>query len=639
MLVRNSHSKERTQNLILKKRSFFGIQQKLFILFGFFVFALLATASYSFYGNYQVLQLSQTITKKEVPLTQGIQGALVAMLEGKIALEKALVVDDFAEVDSIREYKAQLDSSIIIFDAFLAAITWGSESEAFARSDGGLNFIEWERTDLAGKLIIQPPSQEQAQFAGVTDIYFGGFGNNAAKAIATHRRFLRLRFEGLPQEAGEARTTSREHALRALRFSGLTIGSLSYLARASSVAMAESTQNIERTQKKIQRNILFVFIVGSTVFLSAGLVFIRRSIINPLRALTRVAQEITSGHLTARTHIRSDDEMGVLGQAFNTMSDRLATYPLELKAQVEERTQELTNLNRRLQELLDGSYSSSKLLVQKDKELIISNQELLRVNLEFDEVAKVLVRRDLELTEANIRLQELDMIKSEFVSVAAHQLRTPLSGIRWSLHALLDEEEGKLNAEQRKLAKNTLAATLRMVALINDLLTIARIEEGKFGFNFVEHRSILPIVKKSYQHIKGAAAIKGIRIALKVQKGKFPGLSLDEEKISIVMDNLLDNAIKYTLPGGSITIRVSRTKQNIRVDVEDTGVGIPKKQHHRVFGKFFRADNAILLQTTGTGFGLYVARNIIEGHRGTLSFSSVEKKGSTFSFTVPITKR
>ena len=139
---------------------------------------------------------------------------------------------------------------------------------------------------------------------------------------------------------------------------------------------------------------------------------------------------------------------------------------------------------KQLEELRRKNAYASKLLLEKKDELNLVSLALQERNKESNEVAKTLVRRDLELTETNERLRELDSIKSEFVSVAAHQLRTPLTGIKWTLNALLEEEVGTLDKNQKKFVSDGLVATYRLIELINDLLDTARLEEGKFGFNF-----------------------------------------------------------------------------------------------------------------------------------------------------------
>ncbi len=259
--------------------------------------------------------------------------------------------------------------------------------------------------------------------------------------------------------------------------------------------------------------------------------------------------------------------------------------------------------------------------------------ELLKENYD---VGKILVHRDIELTEANNRLMALDASKSEFVSVAAHQLRTPITGIRWSFNAMLDRELGEITSDQEKVLQDGLKSSIRMIDLINDLLNVARIEEGRFGLRF-RKQPLSPLIQGVVERHRQAIDEKGILLLVDVEQG-LQNLNLDEEKINIALDNLMDNAIKYTAPGGTVTIRAVEDKEIVRVSVSDTGIGVPKDQMEKLFVKFFRADNALRFQTSGSGLGLYVVKNVVESHGGTIKVESEENKGTSFVFTIPIPK-
>lgn len=274
--------------------------------------------------------------------------------------------------------------------------------------------------------------------------------------------------------------------------------------------------------------------------------------------------------------------------------------------------------------------------------LIRSQVRLHRFNAKLNdllhenyEVGKILVRRDIELSDVNSRLEALDRSKSEFVSVAAHQLRTPITGIRWTFNALLDNELGKLTAEQLRIAEDGLKSAIRMIELINDLLNVARIEEGRFGLHF-KRQPLLPLIQAAIEHYKQIAEPKGVSIVVDLPTNPIPDLNLDEEKFHIAIDNLLDNAIKYTPPGGTITVRVAQENNIIAFSVKDTGIGVPRSQIPRLFNKFFRAENAQRFQTSGSGLGLYVVKNITEAHGGTIAVESEEGTGTMFTIKLPI---
>lgn len=251
--------------------------------------------------------------------------------------------------------------------------------------------------------------------------------------------------------------------------------------------------------------------------------------------------------------------------------------------------------------------------------------------------AKLLVRRDIELSEANKKLQELDTIKSEFVSIVAHQLRTPLSAIKWTLKMLIDGDLGMLNQEQADFLSKGYESNEHLIRLINDMLNVSRIDAGKFQY-FFYMTHIEDIVDEAIKYARDIARRKNIEITFKKSSAELPLIYIDPEKIRLSLQNIFDNAIKYTPQGGKIEVIVKKTQNVIEISIKDSGIGIPKDQQKNIFTKFFRGTNALKMQTEGSGLGLFLAKNIIEKHGGKIWFQSVENKGTTFFISVPISK-
>lgn len=289
---------------------------------------------------------------------------------------------------------------------------------------------------------------------------------------------------------------------------------------------------------------------------------------------------------------------------------------------------------KKLAALLRDVNSASKLLVQKDRELTLANIELQKSNNELNEMAKILVGRDLELSHSNERLMEADELKSKFVSTAAHQLRTPLTAIKWSLNELAEGDFGRLKKEQKKIVEDTVAANNRLISLVNDLLDISRLEEGREIFD-MKIQPIIPMLRNIYVRFKKNADEKGVKILLTTPPSA-PDFSFDREKLAMAISNLVDNAIKYTMPGGQVSIQTLVGKKEIVIIISDTGIGIPEDQANRIFNRFFRAHNAMLFETYGSGLGLSVTKEIIEKHNGDISFESKEGEGTAFTITLPI---
>lgn len=253
---------------------------------------------------------------------------------------------------------------------------------------------------------------------------------------------------------------------------------------------------------------------------------------------------------------------------------------------------------------------------------------------EFEQSAKLLVRRDLELSAANDKLQKLDQLKSEIISVAAHQLRTPLSAIKWTLKMLLDEDAGVISEEQRGLLTKGFESNERMITLVNDMLSVDRLESGKIKYNFVpvQYESL---VESLIQEVLPLAAKKSIRIELRRPEELLSKVKLDPDKVHDVLQNLVDNAIKYSKPDSTVRVTIEATKNDIITRIADTGIGIPKDQQDKIFTRFFRAANAVKNETEGSGLGLFIAQSVVRRHGGEILFSSEEGVGSTFTFTLP----
>ena len=231
----------------------------------------------------------------------------------------------------------------------------------------------------------------------------------------------------------------------------------------------------------------------------------------------------------------------------------------------------------------------------------------------------------------------IEQMKTEFVSLAAHQLRTPLSAIKWTLRMLLDGDLGRITKEQKDFVQKTYQSNERMISLINDLLNVTRIEEGKYLFK-LEAVSVEEIIQPLIITYEEEAKRRKITLSFNKPKTKTPAIEVDKEKIGLAIENLINNAIRYTLPPGKVTVDLKCDKKGLEVSVKDSGVGVPKDQEDRIFTKFFRAANVIRMETEGSGLGLFITKNIVEAHGGKIWFESKEGEGTTFYISLPLKK-
>lgn len=260
-------------------------------------------------------------------------------------------------------------------------------------------------------------------------------------------------------------------------------------------------------------------------------------------------------------------------------------------------------------------------------------EEIQAFNITLQEKVNEATR---ELKKTNRKLIALDEAKDEFISMASHQLRTPLTSIKGYLSMLSEGDLGKLTSAQQKAIKEAFGSSQRMVFLIADFLNVSRIKTGKF---VIELREVdLPqIVSEELSQLKEMAGSRDITLVYD-QPGVFPNLKLDDNKIRQVMMNMVDNAIYYTPAGGKVTIQLYVDGSDVVFKVTDTGIGVPKREQHKMFTKFFRAGNAKKARPDGTGLGLFMAQKIIVEQGGSVIFKSTEGKGSTFGFRFPLSK-
>ena len=263
-------------------------------------------------------------------------------------------------------------------------------------------------------------------------------------------------------------------------------------------------------------------------------------------------------------------------------------------------------------------------------ELQVANEELAERKGELQLMSD-------KLAQSNDQLRKLDNAKSEFISIASHQLRTPLTAIKGFISMLLEGSYGKLVPEQEEVLNKVYTSNERLVTLVEDLLNVSRIESGRMEFK-LENAQLADVCQEVFDTFVLRAKEHDLYLEYKKPETALPEIFIDKVKVREVISNLVDNALKYTPDGkGGVTMKVEELGENLRVTISDTGIGVPATELPYLFAKFSRGKDIGRLNTGGTGLGLYVGKAMIENNGGKIwAESDGEGKGSRFIIELPL---
>ena len=298
--------------------------------------------------------------------------------------------------------------------------------------------------------------------------------------------------------------------------------------------------------------------------------------------------------------------------------------------------------------LLLGEKSSGEIYSSEDVDLLkivapevavavrnaMSYDEIKRFNITLEQEVKNATTR---LQNANKRLKELDVLKDEFVSIASHELRTPMTAIKSYLWMALNKSPQKLGNPLKKYLNISYQSTERLIHLVNDMLTVSRIERNKIEIK-KQPFDIIEILKLIFDELKITAEEKKIKLLLKYNPGEMYQLHGDKEKLREVFQNLVGNSLKFTPENGRIVIKVKKERATIAISVSDTGSGIREEDQSKLFKKFSKIEYAYANHSSqhGTGLGLYISKQIVSLHNGDITVQSEVDKGSTFTVRLPL---
>jgi signal transduction histidine kinase len=262
----------------------------------------------------------------------------------------------------------------------------------------------------------------------------------------------------------------------------------------------------------------------------------------------------------------------------------------------------------------------------------LSYEEIRRFNITLQEEVN---RATTDLQKANTQLEVLDKLKDEFVSVASHELRTPMTAIKSYTWLVLNGKAGTLEPKAKEYINRVYLSTERLIHLVNEMLDVSRIESGRVKLTLKLFDPIA-LVTDIQNEFAARATEAGVKVMIEKQD-HIPQLTADSEKIQQVLENLVGNALKFTPKDGAITMRLSTTGNTVTFAVSDTGAGISEEDMAKLFKKFGRLENSLVaMKSNSTGLGLYISKQYVELHGGTIHAQSTVGKGSTFTFVLPL---
>lgn len=272
--------------------------------------------------------------------------------------------------------------------------------------------------------------------------------------------------------------------------------------------------------------------------------------------------------------------------------------------------------------------SQNVFLMRGEKNIPVGGSCSLIRDVKNEIIGTIMVFRDIT------KLRELEQMKNSFLSVAAHQLRTPLGSMRWSMELLINGDLGKLSKDVKESVKQLYENSGRMIVLVNDLLDVSRID-GERGRELKESVNLIKLIDASIHSLKSEAGKRHVKIIFH-HPDTVPSIIVPPKHLYEALENLVSNGIKYNKPEGTLTLALDVTPQSLVLTVIDTGIGIVKEDQPKIFSKFFRASNAVRKETEGSGLGLSVVKSYMEECQATIRFESEENVGTSFFIEFPL---
>lgn len=429
-------------------------------------------------------------------------------------------------------------------------------------------------------------------------------------------------------------------------------------------------QSLDVVNKTSNHTTRIVFLSGFIALLLTTLFsfFLTSRITSPLRSMREAALELAKGNFEAKVPSLQKDEIGELGAAFNRMGKQLKHHVEVINQEKEQLSNILTSMtdavitfnkdfrvqvsNPQAESLFQKWYSNNETTDYSHlpAELYHLLEHVFSFEEEIDEELEIkgdyfsvsisllystdMVRGAVVVLRDMTEQHRLDKMRSDFIANVSHELRTPISMLQGYSEAIIDDVV-TTEEDRREMIRIIYDESKRMGRLVTELLDLARLESGYLSI-FKEEVSIIPVIERITQKFDQIAKEKNIRLRLEQTLQQSISMQIDEDRMEQVLTNLIDNALRHTKEEGFVTVRLLIDQQQLIIEVEDTGYGIPSEDLPYVFERFYKADKARTRGKSGTGLGLAIAKNIVERHDGNLSVESKQGVGTKFIIRLPL---
>jgi signal transduction histidine kinase len=570
-------------------------------------------------------------------------------------------------------------SQTILKDNYRSVLAAQRMKEAIERMDSGALFIaagqRAKGIEQAEKYRPIFEAELRVQEGNITESGEKEFTERLRGAWTDYqRKFARLEKSGSVEEAKQLYFDELEAAFNKVKTAADEILTV------NQDTMVRKSDNVRRTAERMNAITMTVAFAALVLGLFVSIIITRR-LLQPISALSEATRKIGEGKFDTRAHVRGNDELAHLARDFNAMAARLTEYRksslgellqahLSMQAAIDSLPDpvaifgvegNLQNVNQAAESLLglraDGAKEplknvdpGTRAVFERMRSHVLSGKGTF-VPRGFEDAVQlttllgdryflpratpvyesrgVIVGATVFLQDVT-RLRRFEELKNDVVATIAHEFRTPLTSLRMAVHLCTEQVAGPLTEKQAELLHAGREDCDRLQAMVDDLLDMSRIESGRVDL-YPLPTPVGMVTESAIEQFKAEAEAKGVRLKADVSIPEIRVLA-DHERVGHVFSNLINNALRHTPHEGSVTLGASLTNGSVRFTVTDSGTGIPKEYHERLFEKFFQVPDG---GPKGTGLGLYIAREIVRAHGGDIGIESESGKGSTFWFTLP----